>query len=168
VTGPELVTVGKVAGFYGVTGWVKVYSYTQPRDNILKYSPWQLRLEGQQWTMEVLEGRRHGQGIVASLAGCVDRDAARRLLGAEISVARSQLSPLAHEEYYWTDLVGLRVVNRDGVELGRVDHLLETGANDVLVVQGDRERLIPYLPADVVLEVDLEDGVLRVDWDVDF
>lgn len=167
-TGPDLVTVGKVAGLYGVRGWVKVYSHTEPRDNILKYSPWHLRLRDERWTMEVLEGRRHGKGIVASLTGCEDRDAARRLLGADIRVARSQLPPLAPDDYYWIDLVGLRVVNRDGVELGRVDHLLETGANDVLVVQGDRERLIPYVPADVVLQVDLQDGVLRVDWDADF
>ena len=167
-TDTERVPVGKVAGIYGVRGWVKIFSYTEPRENILTYSPWYLRF-GQEWlSMELLDGRRHGKGVIASLAGCDDRDAARRLQGAEICVERRQLPPLDPDEFYWTDLVGLRVVNADGVELGRVDHLIETGANDVLVVRGERERLIPYLPEDVILQVDLREGVIRVDWDADF
>ena len=165
---PGLVTVGRVAGLYGVRGWVKVYSYTEPRENILTYSPWHLRIGDHGLTAEVLDGRRHGKGIIASLAGCDDREAARRLQGAEICVDKRQFPPLAPDEFYWIELIGLKVVNRDGVELGRVADVLETGANDVLVVQAERERLIPYLPEDVVLAVDLQEHVIHVDWDADF
>ena len=166
--GADRVIIGRISGLYGVQGWVRVYSHTDPRENILRYSPWQVRV-GDEWhTLAVLGGRRHGKGIVARLADCEDREQARRLLGAEVAIGRTQLPELASGEYYWTDLLGLRVVNQEGVELGRVDHLLETGANDVLVLAGERERLIPFLPDDVVLEVDLEAGVMRVDWDPGF
>lgn len=166
--GAERVIVGRISGLYGVQGWVRVYSHTDPRDNILRYSPWLVRVGGEWRALAVLGGRRHGKGIVARLADCQDRDQARRLLGAEVAIGRAQLPELESGEYYWTDLLGLRVVNKDGIELGRVDHLLETGGNDVLVLAGERERLIPFLPEDVVLGVDLETGVIRVDWDPDF
>jgi len=143
---------------------VKVFSDTRPRDGILKYSPWQLKLRGEWQVVPLAEGRPHGEGIVARLEGVEDRDRAGELIGAEIAVARSQLPPTKAGEYYWSDLVGLRVVTLDGSELGKIDHLLETGANDVLVVQGDRERLLPYIGS-VVRGVDLDAGVMRVDWD---
>jgi len=164
----ELVTLGRISGLYGVRGWVRVFSHTDPREGIVRYSPWYLRLGGEWRPVRVAEGRRHGKGVVARLEGCDDRDQAARLMGAEIAVRREQLPPLPPGEYYWTDLEGLRVVTREGVELGTVARLMETGANDVLVVRGERERLIPYLPERVVLEVDLEGGLIRVDWDPDF
>ena len=116
----------------------------------------------------MLDGRRHGKGLVAMLEGWENREAGRSLLGVQIAVDRSQLPALAPGEYYWADLIGLRVVNRNAVELGRVDSLMETGSNDVLVVRDDRERLIPYVPGDVVLDIDLASGLIRVDWDPDF
>jgi len=164
----DLVTVGRISGLYGVRGWVRVYSHTEPREGIVRYSPWYLRLGGEWRPVAVAEGRRHGKGVVARLEGCEDRDQAARLMGAEIAVRRDQLPPLPEGDYYWTDLEGLRVVNREGVELGTVERLMETGANDVLVVRGERERLVPYLPGRVVLGVDLEGGEIRVDWDPDF
>jgi len=161
------VVVGRIAGLFGVRGWVKVFSHTQPLDNILRYSPW-LVLRGGQWTpMKPLDGRIHGKGIVAHLAGCDDRDAAAELVGCDIAVARSQMPRAAADEVYWADLIGLKVVTLEGVELGVVDHLLETGANDVVVVHGERERLLPYVDQ-VIREVDLDGGLLRVDWDPDF
>lgn len=164
----DLVTVGRICGLYGVRGWVRVFSHTDPREGIVRYSPWYLRLGGEWREVRLAEGRRQGKGVVARLEGCEDRDQAARLMGAEIAVRRDQLPPLPPGEYYWTDLEGLRVVTREGVELGVVARLMETGANDVLVVRGERERLVPYLPERVVLEVDLEGGVIRVDWDPDF
>lgn len=147
---------------------MKVYSHTDPPENILGYSPWQLHI-GTQWPVtNVLEGRRHGKGLVALLEGWEDRDAARRLLGADIAIERLQLPAVEPDEYYWADLIGLRVVNRAEVELGRVDSLMETGSNDVLVVRDDREHLIPFLPGDVIIEVDLKAGTIRVDWDPEF
>ncbi len=166
---PEFIIVGRVSGLFGVRGWVKVYSYTEPRENIVTYSPWYLRTEGGEWsTREVVAGHRHGKGIVAQLRGCDDRDAAAALLGAEVAIRREQLPETAPGEFYWSDLVGLEVVTREGMLLGRVDHLLETGANDVLVVMGERERLIPYIDGSVILGVDLEGGRIEVDWDPEF
>jgi 16S rRNA processing protein RimM len=164
----RLVIVGRVAGVYGVRGWVKVYSSTEPPEAILDYPSWQLR-SGSDWRpMKLIEGRRHGKGIVAHLASCDDRDVARDLVGAEIAVPRGQMPDPGTDHYYWADLEGLAVRTVGGVELGVVDHLLETGANDVLVVKGERERLIPYVRGTVVTEVDLEQGKIVVDWDPEF
>ena len=117
--------------------------------------------------IEVKEGRRQGRGIVVHLMGYDDREQATALVGADIAVPRTQLPRLKKGEYYWSQLQGLRVTNLQGVELGRVSHLFETGSNDVLVVAGEREYLIPYLP-DVVQAIDLDAGTLSVDWDADF
>ena len=165
----DLIVLGRITGLYGVRGWLKVYSNTQPRDNILRYERWQIGHLGQ-WHAAVLEeGRSHGKGIVAKLQGCDDRDAAAALLGLEIAIQREQLPPAEDGEYYWADLVGLAVSNTEGVALGRVDHLLETGANDVLVVQQDEvERLIPFVQGQFVKAIDLTTGTMVVDWDPDF
>ncbi|MEJ2343825.1 MAG: ribosome maturation factor RimM [Gammaproteobacteria bacterium] len=164
----KLITMGRISGLFGVRGWVKVFSSTDPRENILQYRPWYVRAADQWQAMEVAEGQRHGKGVIARLEGVDDRDAASALVGAEIAVRRDQLAALKPDEYYWSDLEGLRVVTTGGADLGTVDHLLETGANDVLVVRGERERLIPYLRGDVVKDVDLEQGLIQVDWDPDF
>jgi 16S rRNA processing protein RimM len=168
--GPErLVTLGRISGLHGVQGWLKVYSDTRPRENILSYSPWYLQ-KGQDWEPVSLEhGRRQGKLVLAKLQGCNDREAARKFLGATVAVRRSQLQErLADDEFYWTDLEGLQVVTLEGVELGRVSHLMETGANDVLVVQGERERLLPWIWEQVIRDVNLEQGCITVDWDPEF
>lgn len=165
---PRFVTVGKVSGVYGVRGWVRIYSYTEPREAILEYVPWWLS-GASGWVAHTLaEGRRHGKGVVARLEGCTDRDAAGGWVGREIAVRREQLPDPGPDGYYWVDLVGLRVVTRDGRPLGTVSRLLETGANDVLVVQGEREQLIPFAIGSVVRAVDRERGVIEVDWEPDF
>jgi 16S rRNA processing protein RimM len=162
-----LVIMGRVTGLHGVRGWVKVHSYTRDHLDILEYDHWRLRLAGAWREIEVKEGRPQGRGIVVHLKGYDDRDQATTLVGADIAVPRAQLPRLKQGEYYWSQLEGLRVTNLQGVELGRVSHLFETGSNDVLVVVGEREYLIPYLP-DVVQVIDLDAGTLRVDWDADF
>lgn len=165
----RFVTLGRVSGAYGIRGWVKVHSDTSPRDNILGYSPWHLVRGAGREVWQVSGGRQQGKGLVAKLAGCDDRDAAEALVGAEISIPRDQLPATTEPgEFYWADLVGLRVRTQDGIDLGRIVRLFETGANDVIVVQGDRERLVPYLWGHVVRAVDLEAGVMRVDWDPEF
>ncbi len=163
-----MINVGRISGVYGVKGWIRIYSFTEPRENILQYNPWQLGRAGEWRAVELLDGKRHGKGVIARIAGCDDRDAAAALIGTDIAVRREQLPQVPAGEYYWNDLIGLRVLTAAGEELGTVDHLLETGANDVLVVQGERERLIPYVPGEVVTGVDLDAGELRVDWDPDF
>ncbi len=159
--------LGRIAGLYGVRGWVKVYSYTDPRDAVLEHAEWLLHRKGSWQACELVEGKRHGKGIIAKLAGVDDRDTAAEYVGIDIGVPREQLPETEPGEYYWTDLEGLRVVHKDGRELGTVAYLLETGANDVLVTEGERERLIPFVMGRVVLDVDLDDGVITVDWEWD-
>ncbi len=113
------------------------------------------------------DGRRHHGGLIVSFTGVDQRDAAAALLGADIAVQRAQLRPAQRGEYYWADLLGLQVVNRDGVVLGRVSGLLETPAHDVVQVTGERERLIPFVRDIYILDVDLEGELMRVDWHVD-
>ncbi|MFO7857626.1 MAG: ribosome maturation factor RimM [Ectothiorhodospiraceae bacterium] len=166
--GDPLVILGRISGLFGVAGWVRVYSYTDPRENILKYPEWQLGLSDgwRQWRMT--DGRRQGKAVVARLDGVDDRDQARALIGSEIAIPRSALPPAAEGEYYWADLQGLRVYNTDGRDFGVVTRLMETGANDVLVVEGERERLIPMVPGAYVVRVEPGSGFLEVDWDPDF
>ena len=165
--GERYVVVGQVAGLYGVHGWLKVYAYTRRREDILAYDHWFLR-RGDAWERRtVRDGRLQGPGVVAQIDGVDDREAARALIGADIAIESAQLAPLPEGEYYWSQLEGLRVVTVDGADLGRVSHLIETGSNDVLVVRGERERLLPYT-AEVVRNVDLAGGVISVDWDPEF
>lgn len=164
----RLIELGRVSGLHGVLGWVRVHSDTEPRERILEYRPWLLRIDDRWQSREVETGRIHGKGLIAKLRGCEDRDSAAALVAATIAVRRDQLPALGPEEYYWADLIGIEVVTGDGESLGRVDRLLETGANDVLVVVGDRERLIPYLPGRAVQSVDLAARRMVVDWDPEF
>jgi 16S rRNA processing protein RimM len=165
----EYLNAGEISGVFGVKGWVKVFSYTEPRENILRYSPWLLQKNDQRREVQVTGGQRHGGNVVAELAGIADRDDALALMGWKILIKKQQLPKPRPGEYYWADLVGLRVQTEVGISLGLVDHLLETGANDVIVVKdGDVERLIPFLQKQTVLRIDLEAGLMIVDWDPDF
>ncbi|HLT44157.1 MAG TPA: ribosome maturation factor RimM [Luteimonas sp.] len=162
------ILLGRIHGAFGVRGEVKLESFTDPARGILRYQPWTLR--GPKGGREVsgARGRETAKGIVATLPGVDDRDAAEALRGTEVWVPRSALPPPAPGEYYWVDLEGLRVVNVDGTDFGTVSHLFSTGPNDVLVARGDRERLIPFLEPDYVRSVDFEAGVVTVDWDPEF
>ena len=162
------LAVGKIAGVYGLKGWLKIYSHTQPIDNILQYNPWWLDRKGVLTEVELEAGKLHGKGVLAKLKGIDDPDEAKKLVGTEIFIESSALAPLPEDEFYWRDLIGLVVQNRDGVILGKVDDLMETGANLVLVVKGETEILIPWIWESVILEVDLQQQRLVADWDPDF
>lgn len=165
----QYIVVGKVSGVFGIKGWVKVYSFTEPRENILNYSPWFLRKGSELRPVEVLEGALQGKAVVACLSGIADRDVAAGLGGYEIVIDAAMLPEPEADEYYWRDLVGLKVETEQGVSLGVVDYLLETGANDVLVVKSDeRERLIPFVQGQFVKKINLEAGMMIVDWDPEF
>jgi 16S rRNA processing protein RimM len=164
----EMILMGRVSGLFGVKGWLKIYSHAAPREGILDYKVWYLQRDGDWQPVRVAEGHRQGKGVVVRLDGYDDRDQATALLGSDIAIRREQLPPLADGEYYWSDLEGLRVVNLEGIDLGVVSHLFETGANDVLVVKGERERLIPCTLGMTVKSVDLQEGRMTVDWDPDF
>jgi len=159
--------MGRISGLFGVQGWVKVYSYTEPREAVLDYDRWLLgRKDGWQ-EATVAEGQRHGKTIIVRIDGYVDRDQAAKLVGLDIGVPREAMPETDNGRFYWSDLEGLKVLHRDGTELGKVAYLLETGANDVMVVKGDGERLIPFVMDKVVLGVDLDKGEIEVDWEWD-
>ena len=162
------VILGRVSGVFGVKGWLKVQSYTEPRDNIVGFGAWTLRLKGVDHSFEVEEGHSHAGSVVAKLHGLDDRDLARDFVGAEIVVAREQLPAIGADELYWTDLEGLEVRTTTGTVLGHVDHLLATGGNDVLVLDGSPQRLIPFVAGAVVKKVDLKTGLIVVDWSPDY
>lgn len=177
-TGPsgDLIVAGKITGCYGTRGWVKIHSYTEPPENFLVFGEWLLRRRGVLEPIEFDAGKRHGKGLVAHIAGVDDRTLAESFRGLEVVVKAEGLPALEKGEYYWRQLQGLQVWCREGgtrVLLGTVDYLIETGANDVLVVKAspdsvdDRERLIPYLVDDVVTRVDLDAGVIEVEWFLD-
>ncbi|MGH8166396.1 MAG: ribosome maturation factor RimM [Woeseiaceae bacterium] len=171
VTTGDPVILGRVSGLYGVKGWVRVFSYTEPAEALLGYRSWQLR-QGQDWAGHTLaEGRKHGKSLVARLAEIEDRDQAAALVGADIAVDRHRLPAAGEGEYYWADLEGLEVRHRDGRRLGRVVRMLATGANDVMVVQAadepGREILIPFVPAVYILNVDVAGRVIDIDWEWD-
>ena len=168
-SGQKSLLLGRIHGAFGVRGEVKLESFTDPVRGILRYQPWMLRrADGSETPVEGATGRETAKGLVATLPGIDDRDAAEALRGAELWVPRSVLPPPRPGEYYWVDLEGLRVANVDGVDFGVVSHLFSTGANDVLVAKGDRERLIPFLEPDYIRSVDFEAGLVTVDWDPDF
>jgi 16S rRNA processing protein RimM len=177
-TPADLVVIGRFTGTFGVKGWLKVYSYTDPLENFLDYLYCQIQRHGTWQATQIAEGKIHGKGLVVKLKGVDDPEQAAAYVGCDVAVVVTQLPLLPENEYYWRQLEGLQVIvdhpERGPLVLGRVDHLLATGANDVLVVKGDdssidkRERLIPYLPDQVVLAVDLAAQQMRVDWDPDF
>jgi 16S rRNA processing protein RimM len=169
-----LVPLGYIAGVHGVKGWVKIHSFTRPKEAILTYQPWLLGEE--QKPVKIIAGRPQGKTIVVSLPDIENREQAQNMVGLEIVVFRDQMPQPDENEYYWSDLIGLLVETKDGVELGRITKMMETGAHDVMVVSGlsgenaknDRERLIPFIHGHYVIEVDLEAGKLVADWEPDY
>lgn len=146
---------------------MKVFSYTEPREAVLKYKGLLLGRNGDWQSIKVAEGQRHGKTVILRLEGVDDREQAAALIGTEIGAMRSELPEPEDGHYYWLDLIGLKVVHRDGTELGTIKDMLETGANDVMVVEGEQERLIPFIKGRVVINVDLQEKRVDVDWEWD-
>lgn len=161
------VVLGRVSGLFGVKGWVKIYSHTRPRENILDYPAWDLLIAGTWRRMRVTQHEVHAKGLVARLDGYTNRDQAVELVGASIGIDRHELVELT-EEYYWVDLIGLEVLDEQGWSFGRIKELMETGANDVMIVEGDRQRLIPFVRDEVVRQIDLAQKIMIVRWDREF
>ena len=159
--------MGRIAAPFGVKGWVKVQPFTAAARNLLDYQAWWVGRESDWREHTVAEAKVQGRTVIARLEGCDDRDAAAAFRGKSVAVPRAVLPRTRSGEYYWADLIGLKVVNAAAQDLGRVTRILQTGANDVLVVEGGRERLIPFI-AQVIREVDPGAGVIRVDWDSDY
>ena len=162
------VLMGEIAGVRGVNGELKLHSWTRPRENILDYTVWTLRRGDEACDRKLVAGGWRGKNLVARLDGVADREAARALVGSQVMVARALMPEAGPESFYWFELQGLAVQTVGGTDLGVVSGLIETGANDVLVIRGERERLIPYTPGVHVQSVDLNAGRMRVDWDPEF
>jgi 16S rRNA processing protein RimM len=164
-----MVVMGKVVGAQGIQGWVKVQTFTEYLDSLLDYTTWYVGSEQEWRPLEVLEANVHGgKVLIAKLQGIADRTAAEKYKGLLIAVPRDSLPEQPEGEYYWSDLVGLSVENLAGEKFGIVDSLLETGANDVLVVKGESgEKLIPFIDS-VIKQVSLKDKTIRVDWQADY
>ena len=162
----EIVRLGRITGPHGVKGWVKVFSHTEPREAILDYQPWLLGPEQRQ--VELADGSRLGRAVIARIRGFDSREQAESLQGQQVAVRRSQLPEPGKGQFYWSDLIGLEVVLEDGKSVGTIEAMMATGANDVMVVQGDRQRLIPFVTDQTVLGVDLDSGMVRISWDKDF
>ena len=162
------VLMGRVVGVFGVRGWLKIESYSEPRDRLFSYRPWLIGRAGALREVVPAELREQGKNVVVRLPGCDTVEQAQELLGEEIWVPRASLPAPPPGEYYWADLEGLFVVTSEGVQLGRISHMIDTGANDVMVVRGERERLLPFTPGHAVVSVDIEAGRVVVDWDPEF
>jgi 16S rRNA processing protein RimM len=162
------ITVGKVAGAFGVRGWLKIFPFTESKDNILGFKNWSVENHRSGNLVKLSQGKVHGKFVVVQLEGVDSREQAEGLKGSLVKVEKKALKKLNKDEYYWADLIGLTVKNLSDVQFGKVESLMETGANDVLVVKGERERLVPFILEQVIKLVDLDDGLIVVDWDPDF
>jgi len=159
--------VGKINNFFGIQGWVKILSYTIPRKNILEYQPWYFIDNGSYRVIEIISGREQSKSIVAQVKGIDDRDKAVQLIGKDLYINKEQLPELDDDEHYWHELTGFRVINKNEVNLGIVDYLVDTGSNHVLVTKGDTEHWIPYIEP-FLISVDKDKKVIGVDWDENF
>lgn len=162
------IVIGHFGRPYGIKGFVTVHSSTDPRDNILSYTDWHVFLNNTWQPVKLLAVESHHKAIVALVEGYPEREIAAQLTGAQIAVHKEQLAQLKPGEYYWHQLIGMNVIGQQGEAFGKVVDVLATGSNDVLVVEGEKRHLIPYLPGQFVLDVNLSQQVITVDWDMDF
>ncbi|HCU67253.1 MAG TPA: ribosome maturation factor RimM [Rheinheimera sp.] len=175
MNGKDLVVLGKFGAVYGINGWLKVNSYTDIPEGIFDYTPWQIQLQGNWRPVQVTGWKRHSNGLIAKLEGVNDRDQAQLYVNADIAVTPATLPKLEDGDYYWKDLMGMKVITEAGYDLGEVVDMMETGSNDVIVVKanrndafGQKERLLPFLTDSVIKAVDLAQSRIIVDWDPEF
>jgi 16S rRNA processing protein RimM len=167
-TSDDIIVIGCFGKAVGLKGMIRVKSFTEPKENILKYQPWLVK-SNQKWrTMQYKTAAQQGKLLVVSMEGVNDRNESEALTNSNIAIYRHQL-PELDDEFYWADLEGLTVVNKQGDIFGIVSHLIATGSNDVMVVKAENKaHMIPYLLNDVVLDIDLTDSIIVVDWDLEF
>jgi len=171
----EPVVLGKLGSSYGIKGWLKITTYTDSVDGIFDYSPWLIKEQGEWREVKVTQWRYQGKAVVAALEGVDNREQAQMLTNCEIAVPAEMIKDLPKDEFYWKDLIGCEVVNTKGYNMGKVQQIVETGSNDVLLVKanakdgfGKVERLIPFVTEQFIVSVDLTAKQIIVDWDPDF
>ena len=161
------VILGEISGLFGVHGEVRVFDFSRRRGDILNFDPWMIGKDNGWQQVSVLKARHHLDTLVAQLEGFSDREVSRGLIGATIAIRDEQLPELDDGEYYWHQLEGLSVINESGEEFGIVEKMMETGANDVLVIRGRQQLLIPYTSS-TIINVDLLERQIRVNWELDY
>lgn len=170
------IVIGKIGAAYGISGWIKVFSFTESIESIFSYQPWLVRHISTQWQLIELENwKRHSNGLIINITGINNRNLARALTHREIIVDSKHFPLLARDEYYWKDIIGCQVITTTSYDLGKVVDIMETGSNDVIVIKsnardsfGTKERLVPFLCEEVIKRVDTAAQVIEVDWDPSF
>lgn len=162
------MVIGRFGRPHGIKGFVTVHSFTEPRENILAYSRWHALIQKQRQPLKLLHIEVQVKSIIARVEGYDERELAAKLTNVDILVPATELPVLPSGEYYWHQLVGMRVINEQGKIFGEVSEVMSTGSNDVLVVQGDKRYLIPYLRDHFILDIDDNQKIITVDWDPDF
>ncbi|MFT5235469.1 MAG: 16S rRNA processing protein RimM [Shewanella sp.] len=171
----EPVVLGKIGSSHGIKGWLKITTYTDSVEGIFNYSPWLIKEQGEWREVKVTQWRCQGKAVVALLEGVETRDQSQMLTNCEIAVTAEQMQDLPEDEFYWRDLIGCEVINTKGYKMGKVQEIVETGSNDVLLVKanakdgfGKAERMIPFVTEQFIIEVNLAEKQILVDWDPDF
>lgn len=168
ITQADWIVIGRFGRPHGIKGFVTIQSFTDPRDNILRYTDWHVYMQQSWKPIKLLSLEVHIKAIIAQIDGFPGREAVAELTNIEIAVSKDQLAPLEPGEYYWHQLVGMTVVNQQGDLFGQVSDVMPTGSNDVLLVQGEKKHLIPYLPGKYIVNIDDLERIITVDWDLDF
>ncbi|AXQ13170.1 MULTISPECIES: ribosome maturation factor RimM [Shewanella] len=172
---PQPIVLGKLGSSYGIKGWLKITAYTDSVEGIFDYSPWLIKEQGEWREVKVTQWRYQGKAVVAALEGVETRERAQMLTNCEIGILPEQMKDLPEDEFYWRDLIGCEVINTKGYNMGKVDQIVETGSNDVLLVKanakdsfGKAERMIPFVTEQFIKEVNVSAKQILVDWDPDF
>ncbi|MGE3920135.1 MAG: ribosome maturation factor RimM [Gammaproteobacteria bacterium] len=167
-TNSNFIIVGRFGKTHGVQGYLKIQSFTEPLDNIFNYLPWHIKQNEMMQTIEIASKQKHHDKFVVKILGFDTPEQAQSLTNKSIYVLQDQLPTLAKNEFYWVDLIGLTVLNQNGVMFGTVKEIISTGANDVVMVEGEKQHLIPFIPETYILSIDLEKNTMTVHWEMDF
>ena len=163
------IYLGKITGAHGIKGWLKIQSFSSPPENILNYPSWIINNQGEEDFYSIEQGRKQNNKIVVKLEKIDDRNTAESLINSKIQILRSDLPKLSNENYYWSDLVGLSVLNSEEKVIGKIESLIETGANDVMVIitLKDERILIPFVMHEIIKEVSVEQNYIKIDWSIE-
>tara|TARA_B100000586_G_scaffold24388_1_gene16051 strand:+ start:112 stop:627 length:516 start_codon:yes stop_codon:yes gene_type:complete len=163
------IYLGKITGVHGIKGWLKIQSFSSPPENILNYPSWIITNKGEEDFYSIEQGRKQNNKIVVKLEKIDDRNTAESLINSKIQILRSDLPKLSNENYYWSDLVGLSVLNSEETVIGKIESLIETGANDVMVIitLKDERILIPFVMHEIIKEVNVELSYIKIDWSIE-
>ena len=163
------IYLGKITGAHGIKGWLKIQSFSSPPENILNYPQWIINNQGEEDFYSIEQGRKQNNKIVVKLEKIDDRNTAESLINSKIQILRSDLPKLSNENYYWSDLVGLSVLNSEEKVIGKIESLIETGANDVMVINAlkDERILVPFVMHEIIKEVNVELNYIKIDWSIE-